>query len=266
MVQHRCSSFDDNASSHCRLPTMFLTAQAQLSRSKYNSGRGRGRKLENVQNTREILQPPPLRVSQRRLCRKTRAIRGSHNRCWTPNNSGLLPSWSSDSCELPSTRSPLPVFLKLVFRTPSYLARLLLPPSPAAGRTQIPSTIQPPHPRHTRKETSPKQKTPTVLPPKVAQGQSVEEPHNGRRPPKNDGPSANPPTSFLRPSNTSEPTSLASWGGRVPRFATGHTCRGTLALARSGGTSSNIIRVDRARFPAWRKPPPCVSCVVVAGP
>lgn len=85
----RCSSFDNNASSHCRLPTMLLTAQAQLSRSKYNSGRGR--KLEIVQNTREILQPP-LRISQRSLCRKTRAIRGTHNRRWPPNNDGLLPS------------------------------------------------------------------------------------------------------------------------------------------------------------------------------
>lgn len=160
MVQHRCSSFEDNASSHCRLPTMFLTAQAQLSRSKNNSGRGR--KLENVQNTREILQPPPLRVSQRRLCRKTRAIRGSHNRCWTPNNSGLLPSWSSDSCELPSTRSPLPPFLKSVFRTPSCLARLLLPPSPAAGRTRALKSHQPSnHPTHdTQEKKLPQAETP----------------------------------------------------------------------------------------------------------
>lgn len=45
----RCSCFDDNASSHCRLPTMFLTAQAQLSRSKYNSGRGRNLGMSKTQ-------------------------------------------------------------------------------------------------------------------------------------------------------------------------------------------------------------------------
>lgn len=45
----RCSSCNVNASSHCRLPTMFLTAQAQLSRSKYNSGRSRKLELSKTQ-------------------------------------------------------------------------------------------------------------------------------------------------------------------------------------------------------------------------
>lgn len=51
----RCSSCNVNGSSHCRLPAMFLTAQAQLLRSKYNSGRGRKLELSKTQERSSYL-------------------------------------------------------------------------------------------------------------------------------------------------------------------------------------------------------------------
>lgn len=163
---------------------MFLSAQAQLSRSKYNSGRGQ--KLENVQNTREILQPP-LRISQRSLCRKTRAIRGTHNRRWPPNNDGLLPSLDHQTALCcPHGGALYPPPYKSAFR-PSHVSSTSSsrPRPPPDGHALCSPINHPTTPPTTHKiRNLPKQKTPTVLPPRMAQGQSVEEPHKGRRRPK----------------------------------------------------------------------------------